>query len=67
MNIIGDVEGKSALLLDDMIDTAGTIMQGRKPASTKALVKSGPAARMVCCPGLLGTASAVRFDGSGGD
>ena len=28
MNIIGDVEGKSALLLDDMIDTAGTIVKG---------------------------------------
>jgi ribose-phosphate pyrophosphokinase len=28
MNIIGDVKGKSALLLDDMIDTAGTIVQG---------------------------------------
>ena len=28
MNIIGDVEGKHAILLDDMIDTAGTIVQG---------------------------------------
>ena len=28
MNIIGDVEGRSALLLDDMIDTAGTIVKG---------------------------------------
>jgi ribose-phosphate pyrophosphokinase len=28
MNIIGDVVGKSALLLDDMIDTAGTIVKG---------------------------------------
>lgn len=28
MNIIGEVEGKDALLLDDMIDTAGTIVQG---------------------------------------
>ena len=25
MNIIGDVKGKSAILIDDMIDTAGTI------------------------------------------
>ena len=25
MNIIGDVEGKRALLVDDMIDTAGTL------------------------------------------
>ncbi len=28
MNIIGDVHGKSVLLLDDMVDTAGTIVQG---------------------------------------
>ncbi len=28
MNIIGDVEGKTCLMLDDMIDTAGTICQG---------------------------------------
>lgn len=27
MNIIGDVKGKHALILDDMIDTAGTIVQ----------------------------------------
>jgi len=35
MNIIGDVEGKSALLLDDMIDTAGTIVQGAQACSDK--------------------------------
>ncbi|MDS1030288.1 ribose-phosphate pyrophosphokinase [Bacillota bacterium LX-D] len=28
MNIIGDVEGKSVIMLDDIIDTAGTIVQG---------------------------------------
>ena len=26
MNIIGDVEGKTAVFIDDMIDTAGTIV-----------------------------------------
>ncbi len=35
MNIIGDVEGKSALLLDDMIDTAGTIVQGAQACADK--------------------------------
>ncbi len=30
MNIIGDVSGLDALLLDDMIDTAGTIVHGAK-------------------------------------
>lgn len=28
MNIIGDVEGKNCLMVDDMIDTGGTICQG---------------------------------------
>ncbi|HJT19951.1 MAG TPA: ribose-phosphate pyrophosphokinase [Nitrospira sp.] len=35
MNIIGDVQGKSALLLDDMIDTAGTIVQGAQACEDK--------------------------------
>ncbi len=35
MNIIGDVQGKSALLLDDMIDTAGTIVQGAQACMGK--------------------------------
>ena len=28
MNIIGDVEGKAAIVVDDMIDTGGTLVQG---------------------------------------
>lgn len=30
MNVIGDVEGKTAILVDDMIDTAGTICEAAK-------------------------------------
>lgn len=30
MNVIGDVNGKTAILVDDMIDTAGTICEGAK-------------------------------------
>ncbi|GAB4216107.1 MAG: ribose-phosphate pyrophosphokinase [Synechococcales cyanobacterium] len=30
LNVIGDVEGKTAILVDDMIDTAGTITEGAK-------------------------------------
>ena len=30
MNVIGDVRGKTAVLVDDMIDTAGTITEGAK-------------------------------------
>lgn len=30
LNVIGDVEGKTAVLVDDMIDTGGTITEGAK-------------------------------------
>ena len=53
MNIIGDVKGKKCLMVDDMIDTAGTIVQGAqalKDAGAKEIyacathaVLSGPA------------------------
>ena len=44
MNIIGNVEGKKCLLVDDMIDTAGTIVQG-----AEALVKAGAKVIKACC------------------
>ena len=45
MNIVGDVKGKTCLMLDDMIDTAGTITQG-----AKALVEVGGEKEVyVCC------------------
>ncbi|WP_460193881.1 ribose-phosphate pyrophosphokinase [Thermosynechococcus sp. FA-CM-4201] len=30
MNVVGDVKGKTAVLVDDMIDTAGTILEGAR-------------------------------------
>jgi ribose-phosphate pyrophosphokinase len=44
MSIIGDVKGKRAILIDDMIDTAGTIQQG-----AKALVERGGAREVYAC------------------
>lgn len=44
MNIIGSVEGKKCLLVDDMIDTGGTIVQG-----AEALVKEGATEIKACC------------------
>ena len=35
MNIVGDVDGRNVLLLDDMIDTAGTIVQGAQACAEK--------------------------------
>jgi ribose-phosphate pyrophosphokinase len=60
MNIIGEVEGRDALLLDDMIDTAGTITQG-----AEAIKKKG--ARQVlaaCTHGVLTGPSIDRLNAS---
>lgn len=44
MNVIGDVSGKTCLMVDDMIDTAGTICQG-----AEALIKNGANEVYACC------------------
>ena len=44
MNIIGDVKGKKCLMVDDMIDTAGTICQG-----AEALYNHGASEIYACC------------------
>ncbi|MDP2690113.1 MAG: ribose-phosphate pyrophosphokinase [Deltaproteobacteria bacterium] len=44
MNIIGEVEGKTTILLDDMIDTAGTITQ-----AAQALAERGAKQIYACC------------------
>jgi len=40
MNIIGDVQGKNALLFDDMIDTAGTIVQTAQTCMDKGALSA---------------------------
>ncbi len=44
MNIIGDVEGKTAVILDDMVDTAGTLTQ-----AAIALTTRGAKRIYACC------------------
>ena len=44
MNIIGDVEGKTAILIDDIIDTAGTIT-----LAAEALKERGAKEVYACC------------------
>ncbi len=39
MNVIGEVQGKTAVLLDDMIDTAGTLTQGANALMDKGASK----------------------------
>ena len=44
MNIIGNVEGKTCLLLDDMVDTAGSLC-----GAAKAIVEVGGAKEVFAC------------------
>lgn len=44
MNIIGDIKGKTAIIIDDIIDTAGTIVLG-----ANALVEAGVKEVFACC------------------
>ncbi len=44
MNIIGDVDGKDVILIDDMIDTAGTMVK-----AAEALKNKGAVSVMACC------------------
>ncbi len=60
MNIIGEVEGKNCIVIDDMVDTAGSIT-----AASVALKKAGAKRIFVCCthPLLSGDAT-KRIDDS---
>lgn len=44
MEIIGNIEGKTAILVDDIIDTAGTIVQ-----AAEALIQRGAKEVYACC------------------
>ena len=44
MNIIGEVKGKTTIILDDMVDTAGTLTQ-----AARALKERGAIAIHACC------------------
>ena len=60
MNIIGDVEGKRCILIDDMIDTAGTITN-----AANALKDLGATAVYACCThGVLSGPAFERINSS---
>lgn len=63
MNIIGEVKGKNCLILDDMIDTAGTICK-----AAQALKEHG-ASSILCCAthGVLSGSAADRLNSAGFD
>jgi ribose-phosphate pyrophosphokinase len=44
MNIIGDVKGRDVMIVDDMVDTAGTLTEG-----VNALLEAGASTVQACC------------------
>jgi len=59
-NVIGDVKGKNVVLIDDLIDTAGTAAK-----SAEALVKSGAkSVSMFCTHGVLSGNALENIDNS---
>lgn len=60
MNIIGEVQGKTAIILDDMVDTAGTLTQ-----AAEALKNRGASAIHACCTHAVLSGPAIeRIDSS---
>ncbi len=55
MHVIGDVRGKTAILLDDMIDTGGTIVQ-----AAQALIDDGAKAVYACCTHAVLSGTAIE-------
>lgn len=55
MNIIGEVEGKIAIILDDMVDTAGTLAQ-----AASALKDRGAIQTYACCTHPILSGPAVK-------
>ena len=66
MNVIGEVEGRNCLMVDDLIDTAGTLVKG-----AEALLEKGAASVSACATHAVLSGPAVerieasRVEGSG--
>lgn len=61
MNVIGEVDGKTAIIVDDIIDTAGTVVLG-----AEALLNKGAKAVFACCTHPVFSGNAIeRLESSG--
>ena len=57
MNVVGEVEGRNCLLVDDLIDTAGTLVKG-----AEALLEKGAASVSACATHAVLSGPAVEPD-----
>jgi ribose-phosphate pyrophosphokinase len=55
MNIVGDVRGKRAVIVDDIIDTAGTLTH-----AAEAIIKAGAASVSACATHPVFSGKAVQ-------
>ena len=55
MHIVGEVEGKAAIILDDMVDTGGTLTE-----AAKALAENGALSINACCTHAVLSGNAIR-------
>ncbi|MGB0366966.1 MAG: ribose-phosphate pyrophosphokinase [Flavobacteriaceae bacterium] len=60
MELIGDVEGKNVVLVDDMVDTAGTLTK----AAELMLQRGAKSVRAVCTHGILSANAHERVENS---
>ena len=60
MNIIGDVEGKDIILIDDMVDTAGTLCS----AATKLMERGAKEVHACCSHPVLSGPAIERLENS---
>jgi ribose-phosphate pyrophosphokinase len=55
MHVVGEVEGKTAIILDDMIDTGGTLVK-----AAESLIKNGAKACFACATHAVFSGSAIE-------
>jgi phosphoribosylpyrophosphate synthetase len=60
MNIIGEVEGRNCVIMDDMVDTAGTLVKAAEVLKERGAKKVIAYCTTRCCPARQSTVSTAR-------
>ena len=60
MHVIGEIEGRNCVIMDDMIDTAGTLVKAAEVLKERGAKRSTPIARTRCSRARRSSASKRR-------
>ena len=60
MNVVGDVDGRTCIIQDDIIDTAGTIVKAANALKDNGAAASSRARCTACCRGRRSSGSTRR-------